>query len=98
MRKLYIILFSFLFLIVAKNSFAATGKAAMYKVTMNEAALCTGNSSGTTCDGKVTIGSGDKVVDIAAVDAGATAATYGDAALLPLGTTYTHMWLSLIHI
>ena len=95
MKKVYIILFSFLFLIFAKNSFAATGKAAMYKVTMNEAALCTGNSSGTTCDGKVTIGSGDKVVDIAAVDAGATAATYGDAALLPLGTTYTHMWVKI---
>ena len=40
-------------------------------------------------------GSGDKVVDIAAVDAGATAATYGDAALLPLGTTYTHMWVKI---
>ena len=95
MRKVYIILFSVLFLLVAKNAFAAKGKAAVYKVTMNEAALCTGNSSGTTCDGKVTLGSGDKVVDIAAVDAGATAATYGDAALLPLGTTYTHMWVKI---
>ena len=62
---------------------------------MNEAALCTGNSSGTTCDGKVTIGSGDKTIDIASVDAGATAATYGDTALLPLGTTYTHMWVKI---
>ncbi len=95
MKKVYIILFSVLFLLVTKNAFAAKGKAAVYKVTMNEAALCTGNSSGTTCDGKVTIGSGDKVVDIAAVDAGATAATYGDPALLPLGTTYTHMWVKI---
>ena len=95
MKKVYIILFSILFLLVTKNAFAAKGKAAVYKVTMNEAALCTGNSSGTTCDGKVTVGSGDKVVDIAAVDAGATAATYGDAALLPLGTTYTHMWVKI---
>mgnify|MGYP001157104404 CR=1 FL=1 len=95
MKKVYIILFSVLFLLVTKNAFAAKGKAAVYKVTMNEAALCTGNSSGTTCDGKVTVGSGDKVVDIAAVDAGATAATYGDVALLPLGTTYTHMWVKI---
>ena len=95
MKKVYIILFSVLFLLVSKNAFAAKGKAAVYKVTMNEAALCTGNSSGTTCDGKVTLGSGDKVVDIASVDAGATAATYGDPALLPLGVTYTHMWVKI---
>ena len=95
MRKLYIILFSVLFLLITKNAFAAKGVAAVYKVTMNEAALCTGNSSGTTCDGKVTIGSGDKTIDIASVDAGATASTYGDTALLPLGTTYTHMWVKI---
>ena len=95
MKKIIIVLFSIIFIAVSNNAFAAKGKAAVYKVTMNEAALCTGNSSGTTCDGKVTLGSGDKVVDIAAVDAGATAATYGDVALLPLGTTYTHMWVKI---
>ena len=84
-----------MFLLVSKNAFAAKGKAKVYKVTMNEAALCTGNSSGTTCDGKVTIGSGDKQIDIAAVGAGAVAGTYGDAALLPLGVTYTHMWVKI---
>ncbi len=95
MKKFNILIIIIMFFLVSKNSFAAKGVAAVYKVTMNEAALCTGNSSGTTCDGKVTIGSGDKVVDIAAVDAGATAATYGDAALLPLGVTYTHMWVKI---
>ena len=95
MKKIFLILFSILFLLVSKNAFAAKGKAAVYKVTMNEAALCTGNSSGTTCDGKVTIGTGDKEVDIAAVDAGAVAGTYGDATLLPLGETYTHMWIKI---
>ena len=95
MKKIFLILFSILFLLVSKNAFAAKGKAAVYKVTMNEAALCTGNSSGTTCDGKVTIGTGDKEVDIAAVDAGAVAGTYGDATLLPLGVTYTHMWIKI---
>ena len=95
MKKIFLILFSILFLLVSKNAFAAKGKAAVYKVTMTEAALCTGNSSGTTCDGKVTIGTGDKEVDIAAVDAAAVAGTYGDATLLPLGETYTHMWIKI---
>ncbi len=95
MKKVYIIFFSILFLLVSKNALAAKGKAAVYKVTMNEAALCTGNSSGTVCDGKVTIGTGDKEVDIASVDAGITAAAYGDTAVLPLGTTYTHMWVKI---
>ena len=36
MKKVYIILFSVLFLLVTKNAFAAKGKAAVYKVTMNE--------------------------------------------------------------
>jgi len=95
MKKIFLILFGILFLLVSKNAFAAKGKAAVYKVTMNEAALCTGNSSGTTCDGKVTIGTGDKEINIAAVDAGAVAGTYGNAALLPLGVTYTHMWIKI---
>ena len=95
MKKIFLILFSILFLLVSKNAFAAKGKAAVYKVTMNQVKLCTGNSSGTTCDGGVTIGSGDKQIDIAAVDAGAVAGTYGDAALLPLGVTYTHMWIKI---
>ena len=95
MKKIFLILFSILFLLVSKNTFAAKGKAAVYKVTMNEVKLCTGNSSGTTCDGGVTIGTGDKQIDIAAVDAGAVAGTYGDAALLPLGVTYTHMWIKI---
>ena len=95
MKKIFLILFSILFILFSKNAFAAKGKAAVYKVTMNEAALCTGNSSGTTCDGKVTIGSGDKEIDIAAVDAGSVAGVYGDATLLPLGVTYTHMWVKI---
>jgi len=95
MKKIFLIFLSVIFVLVSKYAFAAKGAAKVYKVTMNEAALCTGNSSGTTCDGKVTVGSGDKTVDIASVDAGATAATYGDVALLPLGTTFTHMYVKI---
>ena len=55
MKKIFLISFIILFLLVSKNAFASKGKAAVYKVTMNEVKLCTGNSSGTTCDGKVVI-------------------------------------------
>ena len=41
------------------------------------------------------IGSGDRTIDIAAVGEGAVAAAYGDSALLPLGTTYTHMRVTI---
>ena len=70
---------------------SATGPAEVYKVTMRKVELCTGSTSVTNCANSVTIGTGDQVVDIAAVGQGAVAAAYGDPALLPLGETYTHM-------
>ena len=65
--------------------------AAVLKVTMKKVELCTSSTSVTDCTNSVTIGTGNKVVDIAAVGEGAVAAAYGDPALLPLGETYTHM-------
>ena len=59
-------------------------------------ANCTGSTGVTSCTGAVVVGSGDKVVDIASVSAGASAASYGDPTSLPLGETYTHMKLLLI--
>ena len=53
--------------------------------------LCTSSTSVTDCTNSVTIGTGNQVIDIAAVGEGAVAAAYGDPALLPLGETYTHM-------
>ena len=70
---------------------SASGPAAVYKVTMRKVELCTSSTSVTNCANSVVIGTGDKVVDIAAVGQGAVAAAYGDPALLPLGETYTHM-------
>lgn len=94
--KFFKILFSILIFLTLINSVqAATGKAAVYKVTMKEAALCTAKGSGTTCVGKVIIGTGDKEVDVAAVGAGAIAGAYGNPALLPLGVTYTHMQVTI---
>ena len=78
------------------------GHAHVYKVTMRKVELCTGstpNSSdmtdAATCLKPVVIGSGDKVVDIAGVGAGAVAASYGDPAKFPLGETYTHMRVTI---
>ena len=62
---------------------------------MKKVELCTGSTGVDNCDNAVVIGSGDKVIDIAAVDAGAVAGSYGNAALLPLGVTYTHMRVTI---
>ena len=78
-----------------KISFAATGPADIYKITMRKVELCTASTGVTSCEGAVTIGSGDRILDIAAVGEGAVAAAYGDPALLPLGTTYTHMRVTI---
>ena len=75
------------------------GDADVYKVTMRKVELCTGYTvvdfddilTDAACHDAVVVGSGDKEVDIASVDAGMAAAAYGQAALLPLGVTYTHV-------
>ena len=69
-----------------KISFAATGQADIYKVTMRKVELCTASTGVASCENAVVIGSGDRTIDIAAVGEGAVAAAYGDPALLPLGT------------
>ncbi len=95
MKYIKFTFFFILLLSISSNVYAAKGKASVYKVTMKEAALCTSKGSGTTCNGKVVIGTGDKEVDVAAVGAGAVAGAYGDPALLPLGVTYTHMQVTI---
>ncbi len=90
LAKIFSIVFIF-------NSYAAsaTGAADTYKVTMRKVELCTSSTSVSNCEGSVTIGSGDQTIDISAVDAGAAAGSYGDAALLPLGETYTHLRVTI---
>ena len=81
--------------ITISNAATVKGAASVYKVTMKKLELCTGSTGVTVCTGAVVIGSGAQTVDIAAVDAGAVAGSYGDAALLPLGETYTHMRVTI---
>ena len=89
--KLFLVLF-----ITSSNAVIVKGAASVYKVTMKKLELCTASTGVTVCTGAVVIGEGAKVVDIAAVDAGAVAGAYGDAALLPLGETYTHMRVTIL--
>jgi len=99
MKKIFtfIVLVKLLLVLFIANSYAATvkGAASVYKVTMKKVELCTGSTGVTVCTGAVVIGEGAKTVDIAAVDAGAVAGSYGDAALLPLGETYTHVRVTI---
>ena len=107
MRKLFSIISILTIFILSNNfanaqhggNHAAKGNADLYKVTMRKVEMCEGYSvvdfddvgTNTACKNPITIGSGDLVVDIASVSAGSAAASYGNPALLPLGTTYTHM-------
>ena len=70
------------------------------KITISKVELCTGFQGGdfddilseAFCNDAIVLGEGDKIVDIASVDAGETAGTYGDTDLLvPLGETFTHV-------
>ncbi len=98
MRNLfkYLIVIKLIFISYIATSYAnVTGAAAKYEVTMRKVEMCTGSTGITNCDNAVVLGTGDKAVDIAAVDAGAAAGSYGDPALLPLGETYTHMRVTI---
>ncbi len=89
----------FIFNIDIGLALATNGDADIYKVTMRKVELCTGYTvvdfddilTDAACHDAVVVGSGDKEVDIASVSAGMAAAAYGQAALLPLGATYTHV-------
>ena len=89
----------FIFNIDIGLALATNGDADIYKVTMRKVELCTGYTvvdfddilTDAACHDAVVVGSGDLEVDIASVSAGMAAAAYGEAALLPLGATYTHV-------
>lgn len=80
------------------------GPADVYKITMEKLEFCTGYettdfdniaSANSACQNSITIGSGQKEVDIASVAEGAQVAAYGDTKLLPLGTTFTHVRVTI---
>jgi len=99
MKKIFsfIVLVKLLLVLFITNSNAATvkGAASVYKVTMKKLEMCTSSTGVTDCGNAIVIGEGEKVVDVASVDAGAVAGSYGNAALMPLGVTYTHMRVTI---
>ena len=97
MKKFINIFFITLILFLSKISmvYSATGDAAVYKITMRKLEFCTGSTGVANCDDAVVVGEGDATIDIASVDAGSSAAAYGDPMVLPLGETYTHMRVTI---
>ena len=95
MRNLIKSIFVFYILLYSANSFAATGAATEYKVTMTKLELCETGSTTANCLNPLTISpsgtSGE--VDIASVSAGAVAGSYGNIAKAKIGTSvsYTHL-------
>ena len=72
------------------------GAATEYKITMTLLELCDSSSTLASCNNPVVIGSGQSpAIDIAATTAGAAAASYGSLTTVPLGTTFTHMQITL---
>ena len=100
LKFLYIVLFS-LINSFSLNAAEVKGNADVYKVIMHKVELCTGHTAGdfddtssstTQCQNAIVIGESTAgvEVDIASVDSGAVAGSFGNPALLPLGETYTH--------
>ena len=79
------------------NTFAATGAATEYKVTMTKLELCETGSTTANCLNPLTISpSGTSgAVDIASVSAGATAGSYGNIAKAKIGTLYTFIQITM---
>ena len=98
-----LIIISFNTQLIFAADWEAKADAEVLKVTMRKVELCTGFQGGdfddiltdAFCNDPVVVGSGDKVVDIASVDAGASAAAYGNPTLLPLGETSTHLRVTI---
>ena len=106
LKFLCIVLFSLLINSFSLNAAEVKGAADIYKVKMHKLELCTGHTPGdmddvatstTQCQDAVTIGTSTVgvEVDIASVSEGAVAGDFGDAMLLPLGETYTHVRVTL---
>ena len=83
-----LVLFSF----IANNAFAAKGAANVYKVTVYRLVFCGPSSSLTECANgdEVEHRSAGLTMDIASVDAGAVAGSFGNLSKLTFGKTYSH--------
>lgn len=91
MKKLLLtLLFTIL---IFSNGYAASGKgeATEYTVTMKKVELCEDSA----CTASYTVGEKDMAANIAAATAGADVGNYAPTTGLPIGTTYTHLRVTL---
>lgn len=97
MKKTLNSLIVFILIFSSFNAFAATGPATEYKVTMTKIELCETGSTTANCLNALTISptGTSGAVDIAAVDAGATAGSYGNIAKAKIGTLYTYIQITM---
>ncbi len=99
MRPIIFSLIIFFFYLIKNAGLADTGPASKYQITITKVELCTGypdnNDNDVTCTGTVTVGEGSLTVDIASVNAGAEIGTFSDTSSLPIGTTFTHIKITL---
>ena len=87
-----IISFFFIFLFYAGSSYSAdTGRATVYKVTMEELHFCEDSK----CAAYTKVCDTTKMADIAAVDAGTDVASWCALTGLPMGTTFSHLRVRL---
>ena len=87
MKKIFLILA--LTILFCNKSYAASGEGAAteYIVTMKKLELCEDSA----CATSTTVGDSSMGVDIASVSAGAAVGTYAETTGLPLGTTFSHL-------
>ena len=87
MKKIFLIFA--LTILFFNNSYAATGEgvASEYIVTMKKLELCEDSA----CATSTTVGDSSKPVNIASVSAGADIGSYAATTGLPLGTTFSHL-------
>ena len=91
MKKIFLI-FALTILFFNKG-YAATGEgvATEYIVTMKKLELCEDSA----CATSTTVGDSSMPVDIASVSAGADIGTYAETTGLPLGTTFSHLRVTI---
>jgi len=93
MKKLFLL--TILILLFNNKSFAAdnngTGDADVYKVTVQKVELCQDSA----CATSTTVGDSSKTFDIASATAGSDVGSYASTSGLPLGTTFTHLRVTL---
>ena len=87
MKKIFLIFA--LTILFFNKSYAATGEGAAteYQVTMKKVELCEDSA----CATSTTVGDSSMPVDIASVSAGADIGSYAETTGLPLGTTFSHL-------